>query len=86
MRQNNMMRTLEQHALMRQAVLACAQRIDPTTDGRHPLADIEMQPLDTRGIDRPTRRCSDLCNGIQGAQYHPVCDGEMRRRRYDFTT
>jgi insertion element IS1 protein InsB len=36
---------MEHHQLLQQAVLAFAQRIDPRTDRRHPLAEIEVEPV-----------------------------------------
>ncbi len=65
---------LKQHKLMLQASLTFAQRIHPTPDRRHPLADIEMQPLDKSGIDLPSLCRSDLLHGIHGAKDHPVGD------------
>jgi hypothetical protein len=48
---------LKQHVLMLQASLIFAQRIHPTPDRRHPLADIEIQPLNKSGIDLPPPCC-----------------------------
>jgi hypothetical protein len=47
---------LEQGQLIPQARFALAERIDPASDGRHPLTDVEVEPLHKGGIDRPTPR------------------------------
>ncbi len=42
---------VEHRQLMLQAVIACAQRIDPTPYRRHALTDVQVQPFHKRGID-----------------------------------
>jgi hypothetical protein len=40
---------LKQGQLIPQARFALTQRVDPASDGRHPLADVEIEALDKRG-------------------------------------
>ena len=44
---------LKQGQLIPQARFALTQRIDPASDGRHSLADVEIEALDKGGIDGP---------------------------------
>jgi hypothetical protein len=44
---------LEKHQLIQQTVFIPAQGVDPVPDRRHALADIEVEPLDKRGIAGP---------------------------------
>src|SRR6266446_6495661 len=53
MRQAKVMRALEPHQLLPHAVLALAQRGDPTPSRRHPLTDVQVEPFDKGGIDLP---------------------------------
>ena len=63
---------VEHRQLMLQTVLALAQRVDPAADRRHPLAAVQIEPLDTRGIDLPAPGSSDLCKRLSRAEHHPV--------------
>jgi len=45
MRQDKVVIALEQHELMLQALLALAQRVDPTAHRCHPLTEIEVKPF-----------------------------------------
>jgi len=44
---------LEERQLVAQPVFALAERGDPTTDGRHMLAEVEVEALNEGGIDLP---------------------------------
>src|SRR4029453_6835725 len=56
------------------AGFARAQRVDPASDRRYPLADVEVEPLHKSGIDGPATSCQDLLNGQSGAEHHAVLD------------
>jgi len=47
---------VEQHQLLPYAVLALAQRVDPASDRRHPLAEVQIEPLDKRCTTFPLCR------------------------------
>src|ERR1043166_6759378 len=63
---------VEQCQLMLQAVLALAQRVDPTPYCRHALADVEVEPLYKGGIDLPATGSQDVLDCLQRAEHHPV--------------
>jgi len=55
MGQDTVVIDLEQHQLIQQAVFALAQGVDPTPYRRHPLADVEVEPVTVdRRIAPPT--------------------------------
>jgi hypothetical protein len=68
---------LEQHHLLTQAVLALAQRGDPTSNRRHMLADAEVQALNEGRIALPATHRSDLRNRFSGAKHPPVRDTDQ---------
>ena len=47
--QHKVMIGLEHHELLLQAPLALAHRVNTTPDGRHSLADVQVEPLDKGG-------------------------------------
>src|SRR5215813_10195143 len=61
-----------QGQLLAHAVLALAQRVDPTPYRGYPLANIKIQSLDKGGIDLPAIGSEDLLDRVQRAEYHPV--------------
>ena len=73
-RQNKVVIHLEQGQLIPQARCALTESIDPASDRCDPLADVEVQPFDKRGIDRPAPSRQHLLNGQPGAEHHAVCD------------
>src|SRR5215471_8282510 len=66
MRQDEVVIDLEQRQLIQQAVFALAQDVDPTPDRRHPLTDVEVEPLDKRRVDGPAIGRQDLLDGQLG--------------------
>jgi hypothetical protein len=46
MRQAKVVVALKQHQMLAQAVLALAERVGPTADCSHPLAQVQIEPLD----------------------------------------
>jgi hypothetical protein len=65
---------LEQGQLIPQARFAPTQGIDPTPDRRYALAEVEVEPLDKRGINGPATSGQDLFDGQSGAEDHAVFD------------
>ena len=47
---------LEERQLVAQPVFTLAERSDPTTDGRHMLAEVEVEAFNERCVDLPTTR------------------------------
>jgi hypothetical protein len=56
----------------RQADVALAKRIDPTSNDGNALTNVEIEPLHHSGIDLPATRRQHLRNGLFGAKHHPV--------------
>jgi hypothetical protein len=56
-----------------QPVFAFAECGDPTTDGRHMLAEVEVEALDEGGIDLPAAGHQHLLDRLQRAERHAVC-------------
>ena len=65
---------LEQDQLIPQACFALAQGVHPTSDRRHPLTEVEVEPLHKGGINGPASSCQDLLDGQPGAEHHAVLD------------
>jgi hypothetical protein len=74
MGQNNIVVGVEQSQLLTQSRFVFAHRVDPTTDGRHMLAKIQMQTFDKTGIDLPTPLGQDGCDGRGRAKDDAVRD------------
>jgi hypothetical protein len=72
MRQYEIMVDVEQRELRLYAAFALAQRVDPTPDRRHALADIEIEPFDKGGIDLPATGNQDLLDRRTRAKHHLV--------------
>jgi hypothetical protein len=53
---------------------ALAQRVDPTADRRHMLAEVQIQALDKRGVDRPAPLGQYLVDRLTRAEHHAVLD------------
>ena len=73
--QDNIVVRLEQGQLIPPARFALTQGIDPASDRRYALADVEVEPLHKCGIDGPTTWCQDLLDGqlpVFSAKYPPV--------------
>jgi hypothetical protein len=62
------------HQVLLHAVLALAQRVDPTPDRRHALAHVQVEPLDKGGIDLPATGSQDVLDRLTRAEHHPVLD------------
>ena len=77
MREAKIIVDLIQGELVSQAVLALAQRADPTPQGGHMLADREIDALHEGGIDLPTVYREHLLDGLKGPEYHTVCDADQ---------
>ena len=77
---------LEQGSLIPQACFTLAEGIDPASNRRHLLADIEVQPFDKRRVDRPATPCQHLLNGQREPNTTRCVTPTMRWRRYDLTT
>jgi len=69
-------RDLQQGQLIPQARFPLTQRIDPASDGRHPLGDVESEALDQRGLDGPAAGRSDLFDGQLRTEDHAVLDAD----------
>jgi hypothetical protein len=65
---------LEQGQLIPQARFALAERIDPTTNRRYALTNIEVEPFDKRGIDRPATLRQDLLHRLNCPEDDAVTD------------
>src|SRR5215472_17483185 len=74
MRQHKVVIDLEQGQLISQACFALAERVDPASTRRHPLADVEVEPLHKGGLDGPAASRQDLLDGQPGAEHHAVGD------------
>src|SRR5436853_949132 len=72
--QDNIVVRLEQGQLIPQARFALTQGIDPASDRRYALADVEVEPLHKCGIDGPATRRQELFDGQLGAEHHAVLD------------
>jgi hypothetical protein len=59
MHQHEVVVGVEHRQLLLHAVCALAQRVHPTPDRRHALADIEIEPFDKGGIDLPATDSQD---------------------------
>ena len=53
MGQHKVVTGLEQHHLIQSTFFALAERIDPASDRRHALANVEVETLHKGGIDGP---------------------------------
>jgi hypothetical protein len=60
MGQDQIVVRLEQYQPLPQALLALAHGVDPASNRRHALAQIEVEALDKRGINGPTPLRQDL--------------------------
>src|SRR5215510_8887874 len=60
--------------LLAQAVLTCAQGVDPTPYRCYSLANIQVQPLDKRRVNLPATHRQDLLNPLHSAKHHPILD------------
>jgi len=59
---------------MRQAVFALTKRVDPTSDRRYALPDVEVQPLHKGSVDLTTTRHKHLFDLFQSTEYRAVLD------------
>jgi hypothetical protein len=74
MRQAKVVVALPHHQMLAHAVLALAERGGPTADCSHPLAQVQLEPLDKGRMDLPTACRQPLrAPGYRPAD-HPVCD------------
>ena len=65
---------MEERQLLTQSRFVFAQRVDPTTDGRHMLAKIQIQALGKGGVDLPTPLGQDRLDGRCRAKDDTVCN------------
>src|SRR5712664_4779290 len=65
---------LEQGPLIPQARFTLTQGIDPASDRRYPLADVEVESLHKGGMHAPATGRQDLLDGQPGAEDHAVLD------------
>src|SRR6266446_8516094 len=61
-----------QHELLAYAVLALAERGDPTSHRRHMLTDSQIEALDESGVDLAAKGRQHGIDGLQGAKHHAV--------------
>src|SRR6266478_10258442 len=71
---DNMVVRLAQGQLIPHARFALTQGIDPASDRRYALADVEVESLHKGGIDGPTTCGQDLLDVQLGAAHHAVLD------------
>jgi hypothetical protein len=72
MRQTDVVGRLAQGELLPQASFPFAERVHPTADGGHMLADREVEALHKGRVDLPAAGRSHLLDGLQGSEDHPV--------------
>ena len=72
MRQDAVVRALEQHELMRHAVGTLAQRVDSTAHCRHALANVPVQPRDESAVALPATGRKHVLNPLPGAEHDPM--------------
>ena len=72
MRQTEVVVRLEPGELLPQASFTFAERVHPTADGGHMLADREVEALHKGRVDLPAAGRSHLLDGLQGSEDHPV--------------
>jgi hypothetical protein len=65
---------LEQGQLIPQACFALAERVHSASDCRHPLTDIEVEPLDKGRIHGPATGRQTLLDRQLGPEHHTVRD------------
>src|SRR5439155_25275568 len=65
MRQAKIIISMVQGELLPHAVLALAQRADPSSDGGHVLADGQVEALHERRVDLPAARREHLLHRLQ---------------------
>jgi hypothetical protein len=65
---------LEQYQLIPQTRFALTQGIDPASDRRDPLAEVEVESLHKGGMHAPATGRHDLLDGQPGAEDHAVLD------------
>ena len=70
--------TVAHRQLLPPAVLALAPRVAPASDRRSPLAEVQMAPLDKRGLALPAPGREDLCKRRSRAACHPVLPPDPR--------
>ena len=66
-----------QGELLPQAVLALAERADPSSHCCHMLADGKVEPLDEGGLDLPASRRQHLLDSLQSPEHHAMRHGHQ---------
>src|SRR6267143_3443947 len=74
MGQHEIMIDVKQRQLIPQARFALTKRVDPASDRRYPLADVEVESLHKGGTHAPATDRQDLLDGQPGAEDHAVLD------------
>jgi hypothetical protein len=74
MRPHEVVRGAEERQLLTQARFVCAPRVDAPPDGRDRLAQVQIQALDKRRVDRPTPLGQPRLDGLSHAEYDLVLD------------
>src|SRR5713101_5139730 len=72
MRQAKIIVDMVQDELLAQALLALAQRADPSSDRGHMLADGQVEALHERRVDLPAAGRQHLLDRLQRAEHDPV--------------
>src|ERR671936_689736 len=62
------------YQLLSHACFALTQGVDPASDHRYPLADVEVESLHKGGLHTPATGRHDLRDGQPGAEDHAVLD------------
>src|ERR671923_1463567 len=71
MREAKIVVSLIQRQLLPQAVLALAERADPSSNRGHMLAEGQVEALHERRIDLPTAGSQHLLDGLKRAEHDP---------------
>src|SRR5215831_2179966 len=77
MRQTKIVIGLEQHQLLPHAVLPLAQRGDTPPHCRHPLPDVQVEPLDKGRLDLPATGRQHLCDACYRPEHHAVAHADQ---------
>src|SRR5712691_463790 len=86
MRQTKVVIRLEHYQLLPHAILPLAERGDTTPYGRHPLPDVQVEPLDKGRIDLPATGRQHLLDGLKGSEHHAVAHADETPTPYGLTT